>query len=84
MSDEHQRAMKCADEALAHRRAALVLFNKALDHESAAARYYADRPDYEPTRAVLYRSAATLACDCGKLDSAALLAHEGLADQPPP
>ena len=76
--------MELANEALALRRNAKHLFEQAAEHEAAAARCHADRHDYEPTRSVLYRSAATLACNCGKLDEAALLAHEGLAGQPPP
>ena len=79
----HNVAMELANEALALRRQAKHLFEQAFEHEAAAARCHADRHDYEPTRSVLYRSAATLACDCGKLDEAERLAHEGLAGNPP-
>jgi len=39
--------------------------------------------DAEPTRSVLYRSAATLARDCGQHDDAEKLIHRGLSGNPP-
>ncbi len=39
--------------------------------------------DLEPTRSVLFRSAATLAYDCGLINEAEKLIHKALAGDPP-
>jgi hypothetical protein len=59
------------------------LFRSAFENERKAAEALADSFDLEPTRSVLYRSAATLALDCADFAEAERLAHEGLAGKPP-
>jgi predicted component of type VI protein secretion system len=54
----------------------------AYEHERKAADAISQF-NIEPTRAVLHRSAATLALQCGQPAAAALLAHRGLAGRPP-
>ena len=79
----HPAAMALTDAALVLRRATTAVFAEAYRLESEAARACADCRGYEPTRSVLYRSAATLAADCGKLDEAEELALEGLTPNTP-
>ncbi|MET2983993.1 hypothetical protein [Aureibaculum conchae] len=47
-----------------------TLFCKAAELESKVARYYFDKPELEPTRSVLIRSAAFLNLKAGLIDSA--------------
>lgn len=84
----HHEAMKFCAQALAARRAgdeigAQALFRQAFERERDAAELFREKLDKEPTRSVLYRSAATLAVDCGNLDAAEALIREGLAGKPP-
>ena len=65
----HREAMEQTDLALAARHRgeemlALRYFRKAYELEAQAAAAFASRIDAEPTRSVLFRSAATLALDC--------------------
>lgn len=65
----HKEAMDLAEMALvAKLRGDLTqanqLFRQAFEKESQAARQVPDEPSAEPTRSILYRSAATLALDC--------------------
>lgn len=82
----HRAAMDLAEQAHeARRRGELVLAEElllqALKHEANAAR---DTPhDLEPTRAVLFRSAATLALQAREFRTAEQLVGEGLAGSPP-
>lgn len=80
----HRLAMTRTDEALAHQRAgrgaqARVHFTLAMTLERQAA----DRATQEPTRSVLYRSAATLARDAEQPDEMRRLVACGLAGAPP-
>lgn len=80
----HHKAMTWADEADAARRTGLdVVYRLKLIHamcyEMIAAEYVKEYADYQPTRAVLYRSAAWLAFNCGFPAMAAQLATTGLA-----
>lgn len=81
----HESAMKWVEMALAAGEAseARKWFETAFSKEQAAARLLADAYDEEPTRSVLYRSAATLALDCQNFPEAERLVEEGLAGRPP-
>ena len=83
----HRQAMDLAEQASLARRngddaAARALFLKAFQKERAAAEYFAGRLDEEPTRSVLFRSAASLAIDIGDPESARLLIARALAGRP--
>jgi hypothetical protein len=80
----HNEAMKLYDSALAARRSGdEQAFNRdvlaALEAESGAARIFADELGLEPTRSVLFRSAATIAMTAGVYDKALELSAAGLA-----
>jgi hypothetical protein len=65
----HREAMEHTDLALVARRqgdeiAASSYFRRAYELELQAASSFLDKPNDEPTRSILYRSAATLALDC--------------------
>lgn len=84
----HKEAMDLAEMALvAKLRGDLTqanqLFRQAFEKESQAARLVPDEPSAEPTRSVLYRSAATLALDCREWREAERLIAAGLAGDPP-
>lgn len=84
----HQAAMEMAEDAfLAERRrdrtAAAELHRRAFLLEAEAANELVDHLALEPTRSILYRSAATLALRCGELREAERLAAKGLAGKPP-
>ena len=59
------------------------LAREALRSEAAAAELVRDNLAAEPTRAVLYRSAASLAIDCGEYREAERLIATALAGNPP-
>jgi hypothetical protein len=81
----HERAMEQAQAALttADPRLAHQLSRSAFEQEREAAESLAIELGQEPTRAILYRSAATLAVDCRDDAEAKRLAKEGLAGSPP-
>ena len=84
----HREAMEQTDLALAARHLgdevlALRHFHKAYELEAQAAAAYATRLDAEPTRSVLFRSAATLALDCRRLPEAEKLVCTALSGNPP-
>lgn len=88
ISELHDRAMELADQAfLARRRGntdhAIELTRKALEQEIAATKLLEQNADAEPTRSVLYRSAASLAIDCGELREAERLIAAALSGEPP-
>jgi hypothetical protein len=58
-------------------------FEQAFVLERHAAESLRGQFELEPTRSVLYRSAATLALDCGNTKEAERLAYMGLAGHPP-
>jgi len=60
-----------------------TLFRSAFEHERKAANLLEDDLDCEPTRSVLYRSAATLARDCHDYGEARRLIQKGLMGRPP-
>ncbi len=80
--------MDFADEAFFAKRngqeeLAKEYFEKAYQAEKRAAEQV-DDPLLEPTRSVLFRSAATLAFDCGKVEEAERLVLRALLGDPPP
>jgi len=85
----HRQAMEYADEAdilrLEGDRDRFLHFTRlALEKESAAAELMVDEKNIEPTRSVLYRSAATLAYQCEMYVEAKRLLYTGLAGDTPP
>jgi hypothetical protein len=84
----HREAMEQTDLALATRQQgdqvnALLYFRKAYSLEAQAAAALINRLDAEPTRSVLFRSAATLALDCKLLGEAEKLVCTALIGNPP-
>ena len=62
---------------------ALRLFSAAFDLERAAALDLTDALDKEPTRSVLFRSAASLAMNCGRFEEGEAMIALGLSGNPP-
>lgn len=62
---------------------AAIHFRRAFELEAEAASAFATRLDDEPTRSVLYRSAATLALDCKQVNDAERLICTALSGNPP-
>ena len=85
ISSLHETAMAFAEKALMSQDPlwAGTLFRSAFEHERKAAELLEDALDYEPTRSVLYRSAATLARDCKDYGEAKRLIQKGLTGCPP-
>jgi hypothetical protein len=84
----HQKAMELADQAAAAKLAGAMddykrLTVEALNLETEAAKTFAAESDLEPTRSVLFRSAATLAVECQELRIAEQLISAALAGNPP-
>lgn len=85
----HQQAMDLAEAAAVARlrgatEQAAQLTHKAFEQETQAVALIANTLDAEPTRSVLYRSAASLAIECGELRSAERLIATALSGNPPP
>jgi hypothetical protein len=79
----HDKAMAFADDAIIAKRNgdseyARQLFHQAYTCESGAASLLEPTADHEPTRSILYRSAAWLAFNAGDYHMANYLATEGL------
>lgn len=84
----HREAMELVDQAVLARQRGEVervaeLARAAFEKERAAADAVADQLELEPTRAVLHRSAAALAVECGELRDAEKLIGRALAGNPP-
>jgi len=84
----HNQAMNFAEEAyLAKIRgdfaAYIELSKKAYSFEKEAANIFLLQFDLEPSRSILYRSAATLALDCGETREAEKLISSALMGNPP-
>ena len=84
----HNKAMDLAELAMLARfrgetEQATVLTQQAYEYEKQAAELYAQQLPEEPTRSVLYRSAASLALECGEVRSAQKLVVAGLSGEPP-
>jgi hypothetical protein len=88
VGDFHQHAMEMADRALEARRCgdegqARTCFREAFASERRAAEMIAPDLTAEPTRAVLHRSAAALAAECGEAREAERLIAIALSGNPP-
>lgn len=81
----HRSAMEHAQEAVLVQDPlrARELFRSAFELERKAAEIWAETHGEEPTRSVLYRSAASLARDCSDYAEAERLARKGLEGRPP-
>lgn len=85
----HDEAMRLAQLAkMAHDRGesrrAEDLAYQAYEYEMQAASLIPNAQSSEPTRSILYRSAASLAYQCKEFRSAQQLIAEGLSGYPPP
>lgn len=88
ISELHRAAMAMADQAAVsrrrgHRDLALEFTRKAFALERDAASKVADDHQYEPTRSVLHRSAASLALECNEVREAERLVATALSGNPP-
>ena len=84
----HSEAMNAVDEAFFARKAgnedrAKELVNKAFRLESKAAKIIENDYSLEPTRSVLFRSAASLAYECGEYRESEKLISQALIGNPP-
>ena len=84
----HDRAMELADEGFiakirGDKKTAVRLFKEALEKEKASAFLVVDDSNFEPTRSVLLRSAASLALECDDLREAERLISKALSGDPP-
>ena len=84
----HHIAMGYADQAeharlLGNYDSALAFSLQAFEHEKQAAQLLKNKYDLEPTRSVLFRSAATLALECKKTREAERLIASALVGDPP-
>jgi hypothetical protein len=85
----HRAAMSERDSALSAKlkgndQDALRHFHAAYRLEAEAANELTDRQGAEPSRSVLFRSAATIAKECGLLEEAQKLIYKALSGEPPP
>lgn len=85
---DHRQAMELVDEAVVaelqgNAEQKREYLKQALELESRAANHYRDQFEVEPTRSILYRSAATIAMRLGESREAEKLASMGLAGNPP-
>lgn len=89
VNDLHPQAMDLAEMAFWHRRKgdgekAIYFFRNALKLEKEAALLLPATQDSEPSRSILFRSAASLAYNAGDYETADWLIANGLAGFPPP
>jgi hypothetical protein len=87
--DQHREAMDLADRADLEKRrgnldSARQLYAEAFELEKSAAIPFASRYNDEPSRSILYRSAASLAIDSQQFDEAERLIATALSGFPPP
>ncbi|MEK7253814.1 MAG: hypothetical protein AAB316_03660 [Bacteroidota bacterium] len=85
---QHQQAMNLSQQAAAalsrgDEQLAEALFQQAFELEQKAALTFLYDFENEPTRSVMFRSAASLALQCGKWRAAEKLAAMGLSGNPP-
>jgi hypothetical protein len=84
----HNEAMDIAEKALIQRSSgnhskAVKLFNDAFEKERIAAMSVARELDFEPSRSVLFRSAASMAYNAGRYRDAEVMIAMGLSGNPP-
>lgn len=85
----HSEAMRLAQLALVARHhgeydKAKGIARQAYEYEDKAAHLVPEGETSEPTRSILFRSAASLAYQCGDLSTAQRLIAKGLSGYPPP
>lgn len=88
ISELHEEAMAQDDAAFMAKRSGNMeqaerLLHLAYEKEAQAACMLVQRLELEPTRSILYRSAASLAIDCNEFAEAERLIAAGLAGYPP-
>jgi hypothetical protein len=88
IQDLHHEAMRLVDQASDLRRRgeeadANARLRQAFEHARRAAELAATDLALEPTRSVLHRSAATLACQCAEYREAERLISTALSGTPP-
>jgi hypothetical protein len=84
----HREAMSDRDNAISAKlegndQDALRHFQAAYRLEASAANELMDRHAAEPSRSILFRSAATIAKECGLLEEAQKLIYQALSGDPP-
>ena len=84
----HNNAMDLAEKAFllkkrGEQKEALLLFKEALELEKTAAEYLPIKEESEPTRSILFRSAASLSFNAQEYDLAERLVAAGLSGFPP-
>lgn len=84
----HRKAIDLADKGFLARREgrqseAATFIRQAFEKELSAADAVASELQLEPTRSVLHRSAASLAFQCGELETSERLIHDALSGSPP-
>ena len=89
VNDFHTKAMDIAEEAFSYQRRgareeANSLFLEALQLEQQAANMLDTKRENEPSRSILFRSAASLAYNAGDFETAEKLVAQGLTGYPPP
>ena len=87
-TDLHEKAMEFYDEGFFARREgkktlAKENFRKALELETQSAETLKDKLEIEPSRSVLYRSAASMAMSCEEYRQAEKLIATALSGNPP-
>jgi hypothetical protein len=84
----HHEAMSFVDQSIANKlrgeaEIASVLLRKGFEKEKEAATLIASHTSLEPTRSVLFRSAASLALECDEIREAEILISTALSGSPP-
>ncbi len=83
----HDKAMNLSQDALVlqlgGQKGFVELYAQAFEYEQQAAMQFFDALDKEPTRSVLFRSAASLAIKCNQFSEAERLIEIGLSGNPP-
>ncbi|AQG81328.1 hypothetical protein [Spirosoma montaniterrae] len=87
LKEQHRQAMAYAQEAMLAERdkngeQAILLYRKAFNLEKEVAMSFFSDEQKQPTRAVLFRSAAALAKNCGEYEEAQRLIRYGLSGNP--
>jgi predicted helicase len=88
LKELHEKAMEYSDRAFIAKREGdsqneLMYSRLAFELEEKAAEILKDVLDAEPTRSILYRSAASIAIDCNELNKAEQLINTALAGKAP-
>lgn len=88
VNDLHEKAMNLADMAFYEQKKGNIykakkLFKEAFENEKKAAMYLVNQFEIEPTRSILFRSAASLALDSKAFREAEKMLAYGLTGNPP-